>query len=207
MNKKEFMAAADKTVVDVVSQAYMTTNMTKMDARRGKNSFSFSYGIGNGYVSIRIEGLSGSLGIAYSGALSVVPREMDFYDYDANDNHEAVLLQLREFLWAVMHKAEEHASKHRLAGFVFPAVRPLEEYIMNIPISDDNINNVDNVDDVNGAEMSDGSEESYDEVVSADVCEEDSDVLSGVDCLADFDPENDKGLREELSFVDEDEGV
>ena len=203
MNKREFMAAADKTVADVVLQVYMTTNMTKMDARRGKNSSSFSYGIGNGYVSIRIEGLSGSLGVAYSGALSVVPREMDFYDYDPKDNHEAVLFQLREFLWSVMDKAEEHASKRRLAGFVFPAVRPLDGYIMNIPVFDGNADNTNGVDDLNDVKMSDGSEESCDEIVFADVCKEDNNVSAGVGCLTDFDTENNKGLREKLSFIDE----
>lgn len=201
MNKKEFMAAADKTVADVVSQAYVTTNMTKMDARRDKNSFS--YGIGNGYVNMRIAGLSGSLGVAQSGVLSVSPREMDFYDYDPNDNHEAVLLQLREFLWAMMHKAEEHASKRRLAGFVFPAIRPLEEYITDIPVSDDSADIVGDVDDTDDIRVADNVEESYAD--DAEVCEGDNDVSTSVDSLADCDAVCDGELREELSFVDENE--
>lgn len=136
MNRKEFLEAVDKMTAEVVAQAYasMDNGFNILSCERMQRRFKGI--IGNGYIKLGFEGAGGSVGCWWTSALSVKPHEKVLYEYDQNDNHNAVVSCLREYFWSVIHKAAAFAAKRKLSGFVLPDMRDFSEYEVEMPVHD-----------------------------------------------------------------------
>lgn len=134
MNRKEFLEAVDKMTAEVVAQAYASTDngFNILSCERVQRRFKGI--IGNGYIKLGFEGAGGSVGCWWTSALSVKPHEKVLYEFDQNDNHDAVVSCLREYFWSVIHKAAAFAAKRKLSGFVLPNMRDFSEYEVEMPV-------------------------------------------------------------------------
>lgn len=118
----------DGVVGKVIAQAYMDGNeMDSLECTRSQRSFKYS--IGNGYFKLLVECYGGEIGCVWTGALSLKPHELVLGNAKELCYEKAFCCQVREFLWACIHKMNELAAKRRCSGFTWPAIRPLEEYV------------------------------------------------------------------------------
>lgn len=112
----------------VIAQAYMDNDeMDSLECTRSQRAFKYS--IGNGYFKLLVECYGGEIGCAWTGALSLKPHELVLGNAKDLCYEKAFCCQVREFLWACIHKMNELAAKRRCSGFTWPAIRPLEEYV------------------------------------------------------------------------------
>lgn len=127
MNTKEFAVMMDDVVGKVFTQAYVGNDMHSLNCERIQRGFK--YVIGNGYFKLGVECYGGQLGCWWTGALSLREHELVLGEMRDICYEKAFCCQVREFLWACVHKMNALADKRRCSGFVWPAIRPIEEYV------------------------------------------------------------------------------
>lgn len=127
MNVKEFAAMMDDVVGKTLTQAYTDHAMTGLTCERKQRAFR--YVLCNGYFKLGVDCYGGQVGCWWTGALSLKPHELVLGDMRDICYEKAFCCQVREFLWSCVHRMNDMAGKHRCSGFVWPAVRPIEEYV------------------------------------------------------------------------------